>query len=336
MFSITISFGQVTSVQLFIGNSGKDVNGGVEQNTTTPEITLNVPDASATARGVVTREEQTFSGTKTFNNGLVVNGLTSNDSSCLQVNGDIRVATDFGLYLGGGSILGDPNGLFLTSNNTYLQGDIDGLSQIFTNEYSVGVNVLENTSFRIKGGRGFGSSDQLDRMSISPNGNISFNTTDILGLGNGGTFNVSGNTNISGNVGIGGAMNSTDKLAVNGIVHAKEVRVNLLGWPDYVFEKHYTGKSTLNPGYNLPTLAEIESYTKANHHLPEVPSAAEITSKGLKLGEMNGVLLKKIEELTLYAIEQQKEIEYLKKENENYKSLAERLSVIEKELETKK
>jgi hypothetical protein len=68
---------------------------------------------------------------------------------------------------------------------------------------------------------------------------------------------------------------------------------------DYVFE----------PDYNLSSLSEIEAYTKANKHLPEVPSASEMTEKGVDIAAMNMVLLKKVEELTLHAIEQQKQIE---------------------------
>jgi hypothetical protein len=93
----------------------------------------------------------------------------------------------------------------------------------------------------------------------------------------------------------------------------------------------------------MPTLAEIESFTKLNNHLPNVPSAQEVQQKGLSLGEMSNLLLQKVEELTLYAIEQQRildtqnkkaqsqqeEIERLKTENEQYKTLAERLAIIE-------
>lgn len=92
-----------------------------------------------------------------------------------------------------------------------------------------------------------------------------------------------------------------------------------------------------NPNCKLIILAEIEDFTKKNHHLPNVPSAATIKEKGLQLGDMSNVLLQKIEELTLYAIEQdkktieqQKEIDRLKTENENYKSLVERVAVLEK------
>lgn len=109
------------------------------------------------------------------------------------------------------------------------------------------------------------------------------------------------------NVGIG--TTSTDaKLTVKGDIHTQEVRVDLTGavTPDYVFEKDY----------NLLPLSEVEAYINANKHLPEVPSAKEMEAHGLNLKEMNLILLKKIEELTLHVIEIKKENETLKKENE--------------------
>ncbi|CAM4005435.1 MULTISPECIES: hypothetical protein [Flavobacterium] len=114
-----------------------------------------------------------------------------------------------------------------------------------------------------------------------------------------------------GKVGIG-TNNPDAKLTVNGDIHAKEVRIDLNIAPDYVFEKYYDGYSTLKSDYKMPTLQEVEAYTKENKHLPEVPSAQEIKENGLKLGEMNAILLQKVEELTLYLIEQNKEIEKLK------------------------
>lgn len=95
-----------------------------------------------------------------------------------------------------------------------------------------------------------------------------------------------------GNVGIG-KENPTDKLEVNGIIHAKEVRVDVQGWPDYVFEKDY----------QLLTIEEVEKNIKEKGHLPNVPSATEIEANGLKLAEMNVKLMEKVEELTLYIIE---------------------------------
>ena len=135
----------------------------------------------------------------------------------------------------------------------------------------------------------------------------------------------------NGDVGIG-TTTPDKKLTVNGTIHSKEIIVDTNITPDYVFQKYYTGKSELKEDYIIPTLAEIESFTKKNNHLPGVPSAKEMQEKGISLGEMSNILLQKIEELTLYTIEQKKELECLRAENENYKSLAERLSAIENEL----
>ncbi|MEJ0055097.1 MAG: hypothetical protein WDN75_05240 [Bacteroidota bacterium] len=87
------------------------------------------------------------------------------------------------------------------------------------------------------------------------------------------------------------------KLTVNGTIYGKEVKVDLsVPGPDYVFEK----------SYNLPSLDEVKSYIDENKHLPEVPSAKEMEKNGINVSEMNMLLLKKIEELTLYVLELKK------------------------------
>jgi len=111
-----------------------------------------------------------------------------------------------------------------------------------------------------------------------------------------------GNHYISnGNLGIG---NTTpqEKLSVNGNIRAKEIKVETANWPDYVFEEDY----------QLTPLSEIETFIKVNKHLPDIPSAQKIAEDGLSVGEMNKLLLKKIEELTLHLIEKDKEIRELK------------------------
>lgn len=108
-----------------------------------------------------------------------------------------------------------------------------------------------------------------------------------------------------------GTDNPDQELTVKGKIHAEEIIVDLQVPADYVFEKYYTGSSSLKADYKMLTLAEVEQYTKANNHLPNIPSATEIKEKGLQVGEMSNILLQKIEELTLYTIEQQKRIEAL-------------------------
>ncbi|MBN2610114.1 MAG: hypothetical protein JXB00_01015, partial [Bacteroidales bacterium] len=105
----------------------------------------------------------------------------------------------------------------------------------------------------------------------------------------------------SGKVGIGTA-NPTQPLTVNGKILATEVEVVSSIASDYVFE----------PTYQLMPLTDLEIYLKQHKHLPGIPSALEFKKQGQNLGEMQDLLLRKIEELTLYILEQQKQIEMLK------------------------
>ncbi|WP_156152348.1 hypothetical protein [Flammeovirga sp. OC4] len=98
-------------------------------------------------------------------------------------------------------------------------------------------------------------------------------------------------------VGIGTLVTGSHKLAVEGSIGAREIKVEASGWSDFVFEN----------GYELRTLEEVEQYISEKGHLPEIPSKEEVTVNGINLGEMNAKLLQKIEELTLYLIEQNKE-----------------------------
>jgi len=105
------------------------------------------------------------------------------------------------------------------------------------------------------------------------------------------------------NVGIGTTTPGDYKLAVTGKIHCTEVVVEALSsWPDYVFDK----------GYKLMPVKELEQYVTVNKHLPGIPDAQTVSEKGVSVGEMNAQLLKKVEELTQYIIQQQKEIDQLK------------------------
>ena len=96
-------------------------------------------------------------------------------------------------------------------------------------------------------------------------------------------------------------------LAVNGDIHTKKVVVDLINWPDYVFK----------PTYNLKPLSEVKTYIDLNHHLPEIPSEKEIADKGVDLGEINKLLVKKVEELTLYLIEEHKQVKNEQETNQS-------------------
>ena len=113
-----------------------------------------------------------------------------------------------------------------------------------------------------------------------------------------------------GTIPSGGSVNSDAQLAVNGNIYCSRLRVLQTGWADYVFE----------PGYQLPTLPEVEAFIKANGHLPGVASADQIAKEGNDVGESQKMLLQKVEELTLYLIDLKKEVEQLKKENTQLKN----------------
>jgi hypothetical protein len=100
-------------------------------------------------------------------------------------------------------------------------------------------------------------------------------------------------------------------LAVNGTIKAKNLTLHPSGWADYVFDS----------SYRLPALSEVESYIHREHHLPGMASAATVQKEGIDVGESQAGLLKKVEELTLYTIKQDHEIEDLKKQVEELKKM---------------
>ena len=122
----------------------------------------------------------------------------------------------------------------------------------------------------------------------------------------------------NGNVGIG-TTTPTEKLSVNGKIRAHEIKVEAANWPDYVFEQDY----------KVLGLQELDAYIKQHKHLPDMPSAKETETNGIELGEMNKLLLKKVEELTLHLIEKDKAFKIESAVNiENHK----RIGKTEKEL----
>lgn len=128
-------------------------------------------------------------------------------------------------------------------------------------------------------------------------------------------INPLGNTLVlnrdAGNVGIG-TQNPDQKLTVKGKIHAEDVIVDTNVPADYVFQKYFDNTSSIRPDYQLPTISELESFVRENKHLPEIPSAKEMTENGIGMGDFQMKLLQKIEELTLYLIDQNKEIKQLK------------------------
>ncbi|MBN1980673.1 MAG: hypothetical protein JW795_04030 [Chitinivibrionales bacterium] len=112
----------------------------------------------------------------------------------------------------------------------------------------------------------------------------------------------------NGSVGIGTTNPGLYKLAVEGTIGAREIIVTTNKWADYVFEEEY----------QLKPLADLEQYIAEHRHLPNIPDADSVQSKGVEIGTMQASLLANIEELTLYIIEQNKRIEALEQKNAQF------------------
>lgn len=223
------------------------------------------------------------------------------------------------------------------SSNTNGAFTGDGREILFRNGVAFTTPNTANNGYHLNnlvlkdGYVGIGTSSPLDRLHLYTGPNPAYGTSggitisdsytvgrlwdsggghDIgtLDLYNDGSHNVkivaTGSSYINGgNVGIG-TTSPSEKLSVNGNVRAKKIIVSQLNWPDYVFDTFY----------KLRPLREVEEFIKTNKRLPEMPSATEVGEQGISVGDNQALLLKKIEELTLYLIELRKENIEIKKQ----------------------
>jgi hypothetical protein len=269
------------------------------------------------------------------NNGNVLVGSTGASASRLTVIGagstttDLRVngriQTGDGLSNGGVLVNSDGTMLFGSNGATQMGLFYGGWRLVTTNSGNIGIgNTNPTNRLHVTGGGGTTVDLKVNGRLVSGDaGNTGgmfvdgamtqfvgqYNTT-TMGLFNGGGWRML--VDNTGNVGIGAVPDS--KLSVKGVVHAQEVKVDLTGAvapPDYVF----------NEDYKLPSLETVKAYINKNHHLPEVPSAKEMEANGIMVGEMNLLLLKKIEEMTLYMIEMKEQNETLRQELDEIKKL---------------
>lgn len=208
------------------------------------------------------------------NNGNI--GIGKSNPSCkIDVDGMAKATAILSTTL---SITGDINFRGLAGNSTKVI-TIDNNGDLLTEDFSTFHDNMGN---------------HVASQNLNLNGNKLVN-------GSSGIGGIYIHTN--GNVRIGtGTMNPTKALEVNGTIRSKEVIVEITNWSDFVFDNNY----------NLMSLKDTESFIKQNGHLPNVPSASEVESNGIQLGEMNAILLQKIEELTLYVIELEKQVQKLK------------------------
>lgn len=259
-------------------------------------------------------------GSYSYSFGRYINNTASHT---FAIGNNLTVSGFFGYVFGSYSqAVGDYS--FAMGRYSVTNGD---------NSYSLGEYVSTSSAYTMTIGRGVNSFTKLDN-NISNSLMIGFNSDTATlfvgpstGVGTFGkvgiattspirTFDVNGMSHFADTMSIGTTKTNGSMLAVAGKISAEEVEVSLSStWPDFVF----------STSYELNTLAQVEEYINKHSHLPNVPSAEEVAEKGINIAEMDAILLQKIEELTLYAIAQQKQIDEQKKLIEEQSRLVEAL-----------
>ncbi len=258
-------------------------------------------------------------------NDVHVDGNIGIGSTAPEVRLQVSGGSDAGQYTGGGYVIvGQPTNahMRLDGNEIMVLNGGDSLSagSLFINDHgitTVGADVNLSATLGVQDEDATGYAFRV-RVGTE---------TEMLVWENGGTSLGSNSTNppddglfVFGDVNVGNSNGATGyKMAVDGKIICEELRVQTSGsWPDYVFAEDY----------DLPSLDEVEKHIKSNSHLPGIPSACEVESEGILVGEMQKQMMEKIEELVLYTIQQQKgherqqmEIEMLKAQNAKLQAL---------------
>ena len=237
----------------------------------------------------------------------------ANPNAKLDVKGDMHVSTNVWI----GATSRSDSKLFLSQDNATDTGYLYNLYSSLTRNNANSTGDLYGAYFHtINNNSSTTSGDVYGNFiytrNANPNGTVYGVYSLVAGASNtkkwAGYFD-GGDMYVSGNVGIG-YTNPTAKLDVNGIIRAHDVRVCLNQGCDYVFEKDY----------NLMNLNDLSNFVKTNKHLPDVAPAAVMESEGINVSEMSALLLRKVEELTLYVIDMKKENEELRQEIELLKN----------------
>lgn len=261
---------------------------------------------------------------------------------------NLTLENDYRFYINGGDMqLGMGKTLYVSDRiqfvgasgwshhqfkQTYVSGTSGNTNLCLRRYTGVGADGFENgemVTFKYDGNVGIGTTNPTNRLQIGSNVPSTWGGNDLVLSNSNGTLAIHNDpthtylygtndiairpagkmtiyANSSGNVGIGTSQTGSYKLAVEGKIACRsELRVFDPGvtFPDYVFDKNY----------DLRSLDEVKQYIQDYKHLPDVPSAQEIAREGVELAKMNALLLKKIEELTLYLIQQENKINELKK-----------------------
>ncbi|MFD1257977.1 hypothetical protein ACFQ3S_14305 [Mucilaginibacter terrae] len=276
-----------------------------------------------------------FGGNKGKGNNTDIPGLLVNYTSGMQRVGvntsspayrfEVVEASD-----AWGNVLTRPNYAKIGFKNS---GSIGGVGTI--NSYPLGfyVNNIQVGTFLNNGNFGIGNTSPVQKLHVDGNTYLNGN----VGIGVSAPtqkLQVQGNALINGAVGINNDMTGISQSNLNkysmfvnkGILSEEYALGPRSSWADFVF----------STSYRLPRLDVVEQFIISNHRLPEMPSAEEVNNTGYSLHDMNVKLLQKVEELTLYMIEQQKQIEQLKSDLMQQKALIQQNEVTKRQTNRKK
>lgn len=269
----------------------------ISNNLTTTD-NVGIGTTNPTGRFQIVDDQLDIFSSQGLSNGWTKDGLTISANpdinySSVRINSKHSSVTDRGVL----NVTRSANSLFYVRT--------DGNIGIGTTN-PIGRFQLVDNQLNIYTSSGLSNGWTKDGLTISANPDVNYSSvrinSDHSSVANRGVLNVTRSSNslfyvrTDGNIGVG-TTNPTSKLVVNGKIHSNEVKVDLNIWPDFVF----------TDDYQLHTLEEIEKYILQHKHLPGIPTANEVAESGVNLGELNANLLQKIEELTLYIIELNKE-----------------------------
>lgn len=282
----------------FIQLSGNDIRIGTNSTNTTGRFLVRT---NGVDRLNVNDEGWVGINTTIQNSTLQVNGTGSNAAFRVQVNGSTKmlVAPNGGVTIGTNQITPPANGLY-----------VDGMVGIGTNAPTAEItvnNLVANQFPRIEVNH---NNVKMGQIEVIQNAKVDFRV---------GATTEEGRTIIgaqqnywglvvhphTGETSIGGPDHAHGyELSVPGWIMCEDLTIDNVGdWPDYVFEKDY----------KLLPLADVRKFIETNKHLPNVPSAAEMDKNGLRMKEMTHTFMEKIEELTLYILQLQQQIDELKR-----------------------
>ncbi|HEX2608667.1 MAG TPA: hypothetical protein VHK91_14870, partial [Flavisolibacter sp.] len=287
-------------------------NGNVGIGSLNPQSKLDVEGNVSMLTGshkMYFNELYSFDNTKAgFRNNTGNLVMNAKNGGVLYLNRDVTAETRIQSYSGSDAIdiaVFKPNGsVGIGALDPQAKLDVEGNVSILTGLHKMYFNELssfDNTKAGFRNNAG-------NLIMNAKSGGILYLNRDVTAETHIQSFSGSDAIDIAvfkpnGSVGIG-TSNTNDpsfRLFVETGIRTRRVKVDAYAWADYVF----------HPGYQLNSLPEVEHFINTHQHLPDVPSAAEVEKNGLDLGDTQALLLKKIEELTLYLIVQNKKIEML-------------------------